>query len=78
MKIAKAVLAENPEEHRENIVFVGDTYDTDVKGANDDGIDVIWINHKKEANGENLSLHNIEDTSRLTKVVKGLFCSFKD
>lgn len=39
------VLLDNPIEKRENIVFVGDTYNSDVKGANNAGIDVIWINH---------------------------------
>ena len=63
-------LWENPTESRENIVFVGDTYNTDVKGANDAGIDVIWINHKDERNIDNLSVHIIRDTSELLETVK--------
>ena len=63
-------LWENPTESRENIVFVGDTYNTDVKGANDAGIDVIWINHKDERNIDNLSVQIIRDTSELLETVK--------
>lgn len=57
------VLLDNPAEKRENIVFVGDTYNSDVKGANDVGIDVIWINNKGERNTDNLSVHSINSTS---------------
>lgn len=66
------VLLDNPAEKRENIVFVGDTYNTDVKGANDAGIDVIWINHKGERNIDNLSVHSISDASELVGIVKKL------
>lgn len=66
------VLLDNPAEKRENIVFVGDTYCTDVKGANDAGIDVIWINHKDEKNTDSLSVHSISSTSELVGTVKNL------
>lgn len=69
MAIEHALL-ENPTEKRESIVFVGDTYNTDVRGANDAGIDVIWINHKGEKNTDNLSVHSISNTSELVGVVK--------
>ncbi len=64
------VLADNPTEKRENIVFVGDTYSTDVKGANDAGIHVIWINHKGEENVEYLPIYSISDTRELLGTVK--------
>ena len=64
------VLLDNSAEKRENIVFVGDTYNSDAKGANDAGIDVIWINHKGERNTENLSVHSISNTSELIGIVK--------
>lgn len=64
------VLSENPTERKDNIVFVGDTYNTDVKGANDAGIDVIWINHKNEINKDNLVVHSINNTGDLIEVVK--------
>lgn len=64
------VLLDNPAKKRENIVFVGDTYCSDVKGANNVGIDVIWINHKSEPNTENLLVYNIDNTSELVESVK--------
>ncbi len=64
------VLLDNPAEKRENIVFVGDTYNSDVKGANDAGIDAIWISHKGERNTDNLSVHSISNTSELVGIVK--------
>ena len=63
-------LMENPTEKRENIVFVGDTYKTDVKGAINAGIGAIWINHKGEANVDDLPIHIIGNTSELEEVVK--------
>ena len=66
------VLLDNPAEKREHIVFVGDTYNTDVKGANDAGIDVIWMNHKGERNTENLSVHSINNAGELVGMVKKL------
>lgn len=65
-------LAEHPAEKRENIVFVGDTYDTDVKGANAAGIDVIWINSKEESNPDNLRSYSIGDTGALLDMVKAI------
>lgn len=60
----------NPAEKREDVVFVGDTYNTDVRGANGAGIDVIWINHKGERNTDNLSVYSIDNTSELVESVK--------
>jgi len=51
-------------------VFVGDTYNTDVRGANTVGIDVIWINHKGETNTDNLSVYSINNTDKLADCVK--------
>lgn len=64
------VLAENPNESREDIVFIGDTYSTDVVGAAGAGLDVIWINHKNEDNVDHLPIHCIYAASELAEVVK--------
>ena len=66
------VLLDNPNESRNDIVFIGDTYNTDVVGANHVGLDVIWLNHKKENNAYNLPVHCIYNTSDLVEKVKGL------
>ncbi len=64
------VLLDNPNERREDIVFIGDTYSTDVVGANGAGLNVIWINHKAESNTDNLPVHCICNTSELVGKVK--------
>lgn len=68
----ESVLSENPGEKRENIVFVGDTYGSDVKGAKGAGIDVIWINHKGEENRDDLSLRSISSTGELEGIVRAM------
>lgn len=71
MAIASA-LSDNPAATKEDIVFVGDMYETDVHGANAAGIDVIWLNYKNEPNKDNLSLYNISSTDELLDFVKTL------
>ena len=66
----KYVLLDNPTEKRENIVFVGDTYHSDVRGAGDARIDIIWLNRKGEKNADNLSVYSICDTSKLVEIVR--------
>lgn len=68
----ECVLTENPTEKREDIVFVGDTYDTDVKGATNAGINVIWINRKGEDIPENPLVRSISNTGELLGLLKGL------
>lgn len=70
------VLLENPNEKGGNIVYIGDTYDTDVVGANAAGIDVIWINHKDEPNRDNLPVCCINNVGALVEAVKELKRSF--
>ena len=66
------VLLENPNLSRNDIVFIGDSYDTDVVGAAQAGLNVIWLNHKRGENANNLPVHCIYDTSELEKKVKEL------
>lgn len=67
-----SALADNPASTKKDIVFVGDMYETDVRGANNVGIDVIWLNYKGEPNKDNLSLHSISSTDELLDFVKTL------
>ena len=66
------VLSDNPAATKKDIIFVGDMYKTDVRGANNVGIDVIWLNYKNEPNKDNLSLHSISNTDELLDFVKTL------
>ena len=67
-----SVFSDNPAATKKDIVFVGDMYETDVRGANAAGIDVIWLNYKNEPNRDNLSLHSISNTEELLDFVKSL------
>ncbi len=66
------ILAETPDANRKDIVFIGDSYDTDVVGAVQTGLNVIWLNHKRDENTNNLPVHCIYGTSELEKKVKEL------
>lgn len=68
----KNMLFDNPNENRENIVFIGDTYSTDIVGAYLTGIDAIWINHKSENNKDNLPIYIIHNTHELVGLIKEL------
>ena len=65
-----SALTDNPTSKREDIVFIGDTYDSDIRGANGVGIDVIWLNYMDLPNTDNLSLHSIKSTDKLLDFVK--------
>lgn len=67
-----SALSDNPAATKKDIVFVGDMYETDVRGANAAGIDVIWLNYKNETNKDNLSLHSINSTDELLDLIKKL------
>ena len=71
MAITSAI-SDNPAATKEDIIFVGDMYETDVHGANKAGIHVIWLNYKNEPNRDNLSLHSISNTDELLELVKTL------
>ena len=69
------VLSDNPDASREDIVFIGDMYSTDVVGANCAGIKVIWLNYKNESNEEDLPVHCIYDINELGGKVKELMAN---
>lgn len=62
-------LAENPDEIRENVIFVGDMYDTDVIGAHNAGIKSAWLNKKGEEDTEKLATYEIRSVSGLTGII---------
>ena len=69
----ETVLSDNPMEEREDIIFIGDTYNTDIKGAINAGIDAIWINHKKDRNIDNLPISIISHTNELIGIIKNKY-----
>lgn len=62
-------LSENPNEKRENIIFVGDMYDTDVIGARNAGIKAAWLNKKGGEDPDKLAAYEIQTVSGLTNII---------
>lgn len=62
-------LSENPGEVRENIIFVGDTYDTDVMGAHNAGIKCAWINKQGREDTKKLASYEISSISGLAGLI---------
>ena len=63
------ILQNHPGTERKDILFVGDTYETDVIGAQEAGIDIIWINHRGAEHTDQRSVHMISDTRELEKAI---------
>lgn len=59
----------HPETERKDILFVGDTYETDVLGALEAGIDIIWINKRGAEHADQRPVHMISDTRELEKAI---------
>ena len=65
----KTALEDNPGEGREDILFVGDTYDSDVKGAHDAGIKCAWINKDGREDPQKLAAYEIAAISGLIDII---------
>ena len=63
------VLSVNRWEILDNIFFVGDMYETDVKGANNAGIMVAWINRKNEVDIEQIATYIIPEINELQGII---------
>lgn len=68
----RKVLEENPGETLESLVYVGDTYESDVVGAFNAGMKAIWINRKNEVVDDSKATKEISDAKRLFEAVKAL------
>ena len=65
----QTALLENPNEDRENIIFIGDTYKTDIIGANKAGIKAAWLNKKGECDVNRLATYNCASTDQLLEII---------
>lgn len=52
-----------------SILMIGDSYNSDIKGAFNFGIDSCWFNSNKSSNKENLHKFEIDELPKLTKVL---------
>ena len=68
----KNALSENHEERKENILFIGDLYETDIVGAHDAGIKSVWINRKNEPDRMQYATYEISETCELKNIVDRL------
>ena len=62
-------LKDNPAEGKEDILFIGDTYKTDIAGAHNAGIRSVWINRKSEPDEIGYAAYTISQTADLRKIV---------
>jgi len=54
------ILEDNPSCNRKDIVYIGNDYNTDVKGGLNAGLNVIWYNVNNNDNIEQLPIRNIQ------------------
>lgn len=62
------VLQDNPELSKKDIVYIGNDYNTDVKGALKADITPIWYNVSQEKDEENLGIMQISDFSEILEL----------
>lgn len=67
--VIDAVLLQNPDKTKKDLLFVGDMYETDVKGASGAGIDVAWLNRKNELDEIQLATYSISGMKELQEIV---------
>ncbi len=65
----RTALQENPDEVRENIVFIGDTYGTDVAGAHNAGIKSAWLNWKNESDENGWVTYDLSSADGLFGII---------
>lgn len=63
------ILREHPDAEREDILFVGDMYETDVRGAHGAGLKVAWINRKGGKDTERMATYEIAETRDLRNII---------
>ncbi|MGN0401996.1 MAG: GNAT family N-acetyltransferase [Acetatifactor sp.] len=64
------ILRKHPVENRKSLLFVGDMYETDVKGAHRSGIKVAWNNRRNEIDTKQLATYSISGMKQLQEIVE--------
>ena len=60
-----------PDVQKEDILFVGNDYQSDVEGASGAGLDVAWYNVEEQPDEKGICTHIIEKFKQLLNVVCG-------
>lgn len=53
---------------KENVLFIGDELEKDIKGANENGLDVCWCNYNNEINSKysiKYEIHNLKELKNI-------------
>lgn len=66
----RKALEDNPSERREDIVFIGDIYETDVVGAYNAGIKSAWLNKKNEIDNRGLATYICSYPHQLSVIIR--------
>ncbi len=66
------ILKANPDETKDSLVYVGDTYESDVCGADRAGLKSIWINRKSEEDTNGIATRIINDATELLAAVNSI------
>lgn len=72
--VISEILGSHEELCREDILFVGNDYETDVKGATAVGLDTVWYNVEHAENREKLDIIEIDDFMKLIGIVEANVC----
>ena len=59
-----------PDVKKEDILYVGNDYVTDVQGAKTAGLDVVWYNVKQLPDEEEICIYNIEKFSEILNLIR--------
>lgn len=63
------ILNKFPDCTREDILFVGDNYNTDITGAHNAGLKAAWINYKGEADVNGYATYQIKHVTELRQLI---------
>lgn len=69
------ILKQYPDSTTEDILFIGDTYETDINGAHNAGLNAVWINRKNEPDINGYAAYQIKT---VTDLLNCPFISRKD
>ncbi len=61
------ILDQYPDSTRDDILFIGDTYETDIVGAHNAGLRTVWINRKNVPDFNGFAAYQIKDITDLRK-----------
>ena len=67
----QTALSDNPSAKKEDVVFIGDLYETDVIGAHNAGIKSAWLNKKGAPDPQGLATYNCASVEQLFDVIGG-------